>query len=288
MLARYRVTHPGFYIFSLVSLAVLLVLCGILLAGLLFSDQYSRKFKEDIRLLCELSPDSNEKDRETVMDIIEANDGIKEGSVTFVSRDEAFKEMYGVLGEDVGLGDIENPFSDMVEYSIVADSFTRVFVQAQTSELERNEAVVQVHYPDEYFDNVFGIIHTIRTYLIIFILVALGMTGLLIHHIMRLNVVAQRLQIRTMELIGAKPGFIRRPFVRRGVHMGVLAWAIAMGISAIGWYALLGKGMFAAWIFSISGLVGATLLLIISVGVCMISTWIAVTNSLGSTIKQSS
>ena len=264
------------------------MLCGVLLAGLLFSEQYSRKFKEDIRLLAELVSEASGDDVESLTAELEKTAGIVSGSVTFVSREDALTEMYGLLGDDVGLGDIENPFSDMIEYSIVADSFTNDFVSRQTAELESNDLVMQVHYPDEYFDNVFGVIHTVRTYLSIFILVALAMTGLLIHHIMRLNVVAQRVQIRTMELIGARPGFIRKPYIRRGVTMGVQAWAIAMILSALGWYVLLGQGMFAAWLFSAAGLIGAVVLLIISIAICVASTWVAVTNSLGSTIRQNS
>ncbi len=285
-LAKYRVSHPGFYVFSLASLAILLVLCGVLISGLFFSDYYARKFKEDIVLLCELTDEDGVGDK--VMEFLNSEAGIAKGSVEFVSREDALEEMYGLLGEDVTMTDVDNPFSDMVEFSIRSDSFTRAYVENLSNRLQRELPVRQVHYPSDYFDNVFGIIHTARSYLIAFILVALIMTGVLIHHIMRLNVVAQQGQIRTMELVGAKAPFIRKPFIRRGLQMGFHAWIAAVVLSSIAWYALLGPGMFVKWLFSLPGLTGMAILLVLSLAVCGFSTWIAVTRSLGASIMQDS
>jgi cell division transport system permease protein len=194
--------------------------------------------------------------------------------------------MYGLLGEDATMTDSDNPFSDMVEFSVKSDSFTNAYVEGLSLRIQREMPVRQVHYPSDYFDNVFGVIHTARRYLIGFILIALIMTGVLIHHIMRLNVVAQQGQIRTMELVGAKPSFIRKPFIRRGMRMGLQAWFVAIVLSIITWYVLLGGSMAAKWIFSLPGLIGMGLLLVLSLVVCGFSTWIAVTRSLGSSIMQ--
>jgi len=285
-LAKYKVSHPGFYAFSIASLAILLMLCGILISGLFFSDHYARKFKEDIVLLCELKDDDNEADVEKVTAFLNSENGIVEGSVEFVSSEDALEEMYGLLGEDATMTDDENPFADMVEFSIESDSFTLEYVEHLSSRMEKELPVRQVHYPSDYFDNVFGVIRMAKHYLMIFIIVALVMTGVLIHHIMRLNVVAQQGQIRTMELVGAKPGFIRRPFIRRGLQMGLRAWLAAVILSAIAWYVLLGPGMFLGWLFSVPGITGMLVLLLLSILVCGFSTWLAVNRSLGSSIMQ--
>ena len=49
----------------------------------------------------------------------------------------------------------------------------------------------------------------------------------LINNTIRLGVYARRFSIHTMKLVGASWGFIRRPFVRRSVGLGVLAAVIA-------------------------------------------------------------
>jgi len=287
-LAKYQVSHPGFYVFSLISLSILLVLSGFLLTGLFFSDFYTKKIKEEIKLLAELRDEVSDEELDQILQQFTEIDGVKKGSVQFVSRNEALSEMYGELGENIMIQDVENPFSDMIEFSISADRFAEVFVEELASKIENQFPVTQVHYPAEYFDDVFGVLKTARSYMLIFVIVAMIMTGVLIHHIMRLNVIAQQRQIRTMELVGAKAAFIRKPFIRSGIKMGVQAWIVAIVLSGMIWYYLLGLSMFSLWLLSIPGLIGVVLLLCLSVVVCTFSTWIAVTKSMGSSILQSS
>ncbi len=259
-----------------------------MLTGLFFSDYYTKKFKEEIRLLAELHDDVSSKDASRIQNQFEDLEGIKAGSVRFVSRDEALSEMYGELGEGMMMEDVDNPFSDMIEFSIEAGMFDKEFVEELATKIEKQFPVTQVHYPADYFDNVFGVLKTAKSYMLLFVIIALVMTSVLIHHIMRLNVVAQQRQIRTMEMVGATATFIRSPFIKRGIRMGVEAWIIAIVLSGILWYYLLGLSMFSLWLLSVPGLIGVVMLLVLSVVVCTFSTWIAVTKSMGTSILQSS
>lgn len=271
----------------MISLSILLVLSGFLLTGLFFSDYYTKKFKEEIRLLAELQEDLSKSEVDQILNELEALEGIKEGSAKFVSRDDALLEMYGAMGENAMAGDIGNPFSDMIEFSIDADRFNQVFVEELAGSIEKQFPITQVHYPSDYFDGVFGVLKMAKSYILIFVIVSLIMTGVLIHHIMRLNVSAQQRQIRTMELVGAKPAFVRRPFIRRGIRMGTQAWIVATILTGIIWYFLLGYSMFTLWLLSLPGLVGITALFVLSVSVCTFSTWIAVSKSMGTSVLQS-
>ena len=55
----------------------------------------------------------------------------------------------------------------------------------------------------------------------------------LMNNTVRLTVYARRFLIRNMQLVGAKPSFIRRPFIKQGVLLGVtsgfLSLALIMG-----------------------------------------------------------
>ncbi|MEO0894891.1 MAG: permease-like cell division protein FtsX [Bacteroidota bacterium] len=62
------------------------------------------------------------------------------------------------------------------------------------------------------------------------IMLILALLGIfLIYTTIRLSIFAQRMNIRTMELIGASRGFIRRPFLWRGILQGLLGAVIATG-----------------------------------------------------------
>ena len=125
-----------------------------------------------------------------------------------------------------------------------------------------------------------------RYYLLLVVIVALVLAGLLIHHIMRLNVIAQRKQIRTMELVGATPGFIRRPFIKTGLRMGFLAWALSIIITGVISALMFGPALALAWMISIPGILGGITLLVVSAFLSWFSTWMAVNENLGQSFNQ--
>ena len=60
----------------------------------------------------------------------------------------------------------------------------------------------------------------------------------LISNTVRLSIYANRFVIHTMKLVGASWGFIRRPFLRQAVMVGVIAAILAIGVLGAGVYGL--------------------------------------------------
>jgi cell division transport system permease protein len=60
----------------------------------------------------------------------------------------------------------------------------------------------------------------------------------LISNSVRLSIYSQRFLIHTMKLVGASWAFIRRPFVRRAVGVGLVAAILAILVLGAGVYAL--------------------------------------------------
>ena len=58
------------------------------------------------------------------------------------------------------------------------------------------------------------------------LLIAMG----LINNTIRLSIYSKRFLIKTMQLVGARHAFIRRPFVAQGVGNGIVAAFIAIGL----------------------------------------------------------
>ena len=60
----------------------------------------------------------------------------------------------------------------------------------------------------------------------------------LISNTVRLSVYARRFVIHTMKLVGASWGFIRRPFLKQAVGVGIIAAILANGVLGAGVYGL--------------------------------------------------
>ena len=287
-MSKYRVSHPGIYYLSIASLAIILVLCGFFVSAVLFSDSYTRKIKEEITLVAELKPGADDPDISAIVETIKSVEGIQPKSVQFVTADEALEEALSELGSASISEGMSNPFTDMVQFSLQAEYVDHDSIARIEETLVAEIGLQKLIYPSSQLDNLFSVFRYARFRILVFMGIALLMAGLLIHHIIRLNVVAQSRQIRTMELVGARPGFIRRPYLQLGIRMGLWAWA--WGIVGLLFLSLLilGAGFTFSWLANLSTLLGFVLLLVISIGICWLSSLLAVNQNLGSTFRPSS
>jgi cell division transport system permease protein len=168
----------------------------------------------------------------------EALPGVED--VSFVSREEAARIFREEFGDEAELFDesLFLPASFRVRFH---SPYTAPDSLASLKEdVERWPAVDEVVYEQTLLENV---TRNVRLYSAvglgigsIVVLAAL----LLVGNTVRLSIYARRLLIRTMKLVGATDGFVRRPFLVEGAVQGLLAGAIAALLLAV-LYASLGR-----------------------------------------------
>lgn len=276
---NYRIQHPGFYLLTIFSLTILLMLTGFFLAASYLSQRYANKFQEEVKLIVELKAGATEKERNEVTTVLKAADGVLAESIEFISKEDALEEMKKEMTSDLVLEEMENPFTDMLRFSIDAGHFNDSRIALLKEELEELSPVREMHHPAGLYDPVFTLLKRIQTVGAMVIVILILLCAILIHHIMRLNVLAQRKQIRTMQLVGGHPSFIRKPFLSKASQMAILSWIIAVVLCLILLFILSGITYSELSILYIT--TGAALLLALSFSVCMVSTWVAVTRVLG-------
>jgi cell division transport system permease protein len=277
-LQTYRIQHPGFFALTLFSLTILLLITGSFLTATYLSHRYTEQFQEEVKLIIELRTGTAEKDRELVIEELKNAGGVIPESIEFISREQALEEMRMQMDDDVVLKHMDNPFADMLRFSVAATHFNAASIDSLKLRIEALAPVSAMHHPAGMYDPVFSLLRRAQAVGAAVIILLVFMCGILIHHLMRLSIIAQRKQIRTMQLVGGHPAFIRRPYVRQALQMALFAWSVA-GILCL------------AAVFFIAGLtrntlspahltIGAVILLILALSVCIGSTWVAVTRML--------
>lgn len=105
--------------------------------------------------------------------------------------------------------------------------------------LRQQAVVTDVVYPEDLMDNVNRNIGKVSLALLA-VAVLLAIVSLsLINNTMRMSVARRRHSIQTMKLVGARWGFIRRPFMRQAFWIGFFAVLLADGLLYAGIAALL-------------------------------------------------
>ena len=113
------------------------------------------------------------------------------------------------------------------EYTQNADSLNTV-VKA----IKENKIVQDVEYPEYIVDLIQGNFNKIQWITLGFCAVFMFISLLLIANSLRLNIYAQRFNIRSMLLIGATRSFVRKPFIIKGLAQGAWAGFIAVVLVA--------------------------------------------------------
>lgn len=230
-------------------------------------------------MIVELNTGTVSKDKDVVALALKRADSTIGESVEYISKEDALKEMHDEMSEEVMLDGMENPFSDMFRFSMKADYFNEEGIDALKKQIESLPAVREMHHPAGMYDPVFTLLRRAQVIGVAVIIVFVLLCAILIHHIMRLNVLAQRKQIRTMQLVGGHPSFIRKPYLIHALQMAVMSWAIA-GIICLA-VLLFISGLAQSELSPLHMTVGSVILLVLALGVCISSTWVAVTRVLG-------
>lgn len=213
---------------------------GLLGIIILNTRKLSDNVKENIGFQVILNDNAKEVDVEHLTKTLDASQFVK--STEFITKEEAAARLQKDLGEDFinFLG--YNPLLSSINVHLKAeyanlDSLNWIEKGMLDSKLVK-EVVYQKSLVNMINENVKKIGLVILVFSGLLMIIALA----LINNTIRLSIYSKRFIIKTMQLVGATQGFIRRPFVLKGIKHGVYGSIIAIGM-LIGFLYLLQKQM---------------------------------------------
>jgi cell division transport system permease protein len=216
------------YLSSIISNSLVLFMLGILMLLLLNAKKLSDYVKENIGFSVILHDDVREVDANFLRKTLDASAYVR--LTEYVSKEEAAKELQKELGEDfIGfLG--YNPLSSSIEVRLKANYANPDSIKKIEDELMSLRPVKEVFYQKSLVNLVNENVKKIGAILLIFSGLMLFVAIVLINNTIRLSVYSKRFIINTMKLVGATWGFIRKPFLIKGMLHGLYASIIALGL----------------------------------------------------------
>ena len=262
-------------VWATVGIALVLLLMGVF--GLLWLQlgAMSNLLREELQVQIYLKEDASDRQRENVSKQLSFYSGVR--AVRFVSKDTAALELSQELGEDFldFLG--YNPLLASFQVQMKSDWVRSDSLEALRTFLIRQPGISDVFYPRDLLDLINRNIRRVLWFLAGVALLMALIAVALIHNSVRLSLYAERFLIRSMQLVGATPRFIRSPYLNRSMWQAVCGWLITLTlllvIQASIWYYFPQLQVDELPIQLLMLSVG---LLIIALAIGFLSTWFAV------------
>ncbi len=158
--------------------------------------------------------------------------------IDYISKEQAKREQIKELGSDPSEFLGFNPFPATLEIKLNADYANRDSLQWIVKEIQKDSRVSELAYMEDLMNKVNVNLSRVSIVLLVLAILLTFVSFSLISNTVRLSVYANRFVIHTMKLVGASWGFIRKPFLRQAVLVGIIAAIFACGILAAGVYGL--------------------------------------------------
>lgn len=150
-------------------------------------------------------------------------------SITYISKEDAAKTQVAELGVDPKEFLGYNPFIASFELFVNAEYANKDSLAVIGSSIGSNENVMGVEYPEQLIEAVNSNIKKISFILLIIAALFTYISFALINNTVKLTIFSKRFMINTMKLVGASWGFIRRPFMKRALLLGICSAIVADG-----------------------------------------------------------
>jgi cell division transport system permease protein len=223
---------------TIFGMTLLLTLFGVFVYFMWTANKKSSEIKEQLSLdiLFHESVD------ESIVRMMEKKLISMEGIVKkalFVSKDDAQKIMLKHVGKDAfEILDGVNPLPSSIHVNLSADYVNPDSASSFASKvLKGNEHIIsEVSYNESQFLEIGTVFKNFEFIMLFIAAVLLIIAILLIYNTIRLAVFSKRFMIRTMQLVGAKSYFIRKPFIIRAFYQGLISSTLAVIFLLSLWY----------------------------------------------------
>ncbi|MBQ3698913.1 MAG: permease-like cell division protein FtsX [Prevotella sp.] len=159
-------------------------------------------------------------------------------NIDYISKEQAQREQVKELGSDPTEFLGFNPFPATLEIQLKADYANRDSLKWIAKEIRKDSRVSDLAYMEDLMNRVNVNLSRVSIILLVLAVLLTCVSFSLISNTVRLSVYARRFVIHTMKLVGASWGFIRRPFLKQAVGVGIIAAVMAICVLGAGVYGL--------------------------------------------------
>jgi cell division transport system permease protein len=213
------------YLSVVISIALVLFVLGTFGALVLNASNIAKYVKENFAITVLLENEASPVAIRQFQKSLQLERFVK--NTEFISKEEAAEDLKKQLDEDFMEFLGYNPLSNSIEVRLTADYVTEERIAELEKDLLAKNFVKEVVYDRPLITKMNDNIRKISIFLIAGIALLALVAIALINSSIRLAIYSRRFLIKTMQLVGATKGFIRKPFIMRSLRHGLYGALIA-------------------------------------------------------------
>ena len=210
----------------IISIALVLFMLGLLGLLILNTKKVADYFKEQAAITLYLNDMATEKNIAKLQENIKKEPFTK--AIKFTSKEEAAEIYKKENGEDFMNFLGYNPLQNSIDIFVKADYVTPEKMEEIARLYESNMYVSDISYDKPLIDLLTKNVRKLSYFILIFSAISTLIVVVLINGSIRLSIYSKRFIIKTMQMVGATKGFIRRPFIWESVKLGIIGGIIAL------------------------------------------------------------
>ena len=217
----------GSYFMSMMSIALVLFLLGVFALLMMHAQKLSNHIRENIGFEIIMNSNVKESNILKLQKELDAMPAVK--STEYITKDEAMRRLSEDLGEDFmqWLGNEENPLLPSIDVRFNAAWANNDSIMVIQNQLRKNPDIKEIYYQKSLVGVINQNVRRIGIALVAASLILLIIAITLIRNTIRLSIYSKRFLVRSMQLVGATPAYIRRPFIRSGITQGFFGALLA-------------------------------------------------------------
>lgn len=214
------------YFSVVLSVFLVLFLLGLLGLFVINSKRLSNNFKEDIVMTVFFKNEATDSAFKAFDVELKASKFAKDWK--YISKEDAAKQHKDAIGEDFMQFLGTNPLFNSYDIHLKADYVTNPGFGRVEKQMRSNPMVSDVVYDKQLITLVNDNIKKISMWVLIISGIFTLISVLLINSSLRLSIHSNRFIIKTMQMVGATKAFIRKPFIKKNIILGLIGSGLAI------------------------------------------------------------
>jgi cell division transport system permease protein len=239
--------------YAVLSNVIVLLLIGLFLLLFFHTNTIVDVVKEKMNIVIEIKDDTPVAKLDEFIAQLKAKPIIIPESVIYIPKKNALAYMSSSMEED--LGNLGNPFKDVITYNIRSSDYSESNLAKLAEEIKKEPIVRDVFYENVVIDSVKDNLKKVSFFILLISLIFVGLSVIIMYNTIHLSLYADRFEIKTMEIIGARDGFIRQPYLKLAGKVAfrsfIIASIVIILVVSSAWFYLDGAASVINWFFII-------------------------------------